>query len=980
VRVPRASLAKSASVLVCATLGLTGLTALGTSAPAVAAGTAQPTVVNAKPAAYTPNVNNGVVYAIGQTGSTVVLGGSFTSISPHGSTATTTVTDIAAFTAGTGALVSGFAPTLDGTVNTIIAGPTPGTVYVGGAFKTVDGVSTRLALLNAATGAIVAGWTSPKIDGAVNTLVLADGQLFVGGEFDAAGGAARGGLATLNPTTGALTKYSTLSFTGHHNYGVNCSGNGCADGGVGVTSMDVTAAGTRLVAIGNFTSVSGSARDQVAMLDLSATTAVVDPTWNTDGFTSACADNAFDSYVRAVQFSPDGSYFVIADTGAGGTGAKNSDGTRAICDSVSRFETGATGADIQPTWVDWTGNDSFWSVAVTGSAIYLGGHERWLNNSDASDTAGPGSVPRPGVAAVDPQNGLPLAWNPGRAPRGAGAYALLATADGLYVGSDTDYIGPYLYQHDKIAFFPAAGGETLPANTTGSLPGDIYQFGTAANPSGVHALAWDGTSAPTTVAATVTGFSNATVRGAFEVNGTLYYASTDGNFYAAPFAGTNVGTPVAIDPYDDPTWSTVVTGNAGGGTYRGVKSSFYSELGALTSMFYSNGRVYYTLSGQTAMHWRYFETDDGVMGADEFTTTDTNNWSNVAGAFLSGTTLYYSTAAGTLMSIPFTGGEPAGTPTVANTAINWASHGDVLISSSQVAPNQPPVAAFTATCTTTAAPCAIDGSASHDPDGTLVSYAWTWGDGSATQTTTTPTTTHTYATAGTYTVGLTVTDNDGATNTVSHAVTVTSPNAAPISFRAAATYDGNAATGHVTVPAAVQAGDELLLFATDAGGAPTAPTGWTSVGATTASLSTAVFSKTATTTDPGSTVTVTFPAVVKASLTLAAYAGAGNPVETENSATNSSSVTHVSPTVIGLATGSWGLTFWTDKSSTTSAWTAPNTVTTRSSVYGTGGGAVSALLTDSGAPTTGTYGGLTATTNVASGTATSWTIALAPTT
>jgi hypothetical protein len=232
------------------------------------------------------------------------------------------------------------------------------------------------------------------------------------------------------------------------------------------------------------------------MVDLSATTAVVDPSWNTDGFTSGCASGSFDSYIRDVQFSPDGSYFAIADTGAGGTGAKNIDGTKAICDAVARFETNSSGQDIQPTWVDWTGNDSFWSVAVTGSAIYVGGHERWLNNSAGSDAPGEGATPRPGMAAVDPQNGLPLAWNPGRNPRGQGAFALLATSDGLYVGSDTDWIGDFLYQRDKVAFFPLAGGETLPTNTTGSLPGTVYRFGPRASTSTVSGVSWDGTTAP----------------------------------------------------------------------------------------------------------------------------------------------------------------------------------------------------------------------------------------------------------------------------------------------------------------------------------------------------------------------------------------------------------------------------------------------------------------------------------------------------
>ena len=40
--------------------------------------------------------------------------------------------------------------------------------------------------------------------------------------------------------------------------------------------------------------------------------------------------------------------------------------------------------------------------------------------------------------ALDPASGTPISWNPGRNPRGAAVYDMLGTADGLWLGSDTE--------------------------------------------------------------------------------------------------------------------------------------------------------------------------------------------------------------------------------------------------------------------------------------------------------------------------------------------------------------------------------------------------------------------------------------------------------------------------------------------------------------------------------------------------------------
>ncbi len=67
---------------------------------------------------------------------------------------------------------------------------------------------------------------------------------------------------------------------------------------------------------------------------------------------------------------------------------------------------------------------------------------------------------------------------------------------------------------------------------------------------------------------------------------------------------------------------------------------------------------------------------------------------------------------------------------------------------------------------------------SSDSDGTIASRSWNFGD-STTSTATNPS--KTYSTAGTYNVVLTVTDNGGATNSITRAVTVsTAANVAPV--------------------------------------------------------------------------------------------------------------------------------------------------------------------------------------------------------
>ncbi|MBE1589456.1 delta-60 repeat domain-containing protein [Nonomuraea angiospora] len=398
-------------------LARVALAALIASAP-----TAHFRVVSADPVDSTPHVLDGIVNAITVVGDTVVVGGSFSEVSDAARTTAYPRSNLFAYSLTTGRVLPDFAPVVPGPVYGLAAGD-QGTVYVGGEFIGVnDSPARSLARLKLSDGSLVTGF-APRIGGGmVSTLARQGSKLYVGGDFTSP----RTALARIDATTGAADPA----------FGITPGGSLTPS----VKVYAIAATRYRLLVDGSFTTLDGRSRPQLGLIDISGPTARLAP-WRTEAYARPCM-SAFPSYVRGLDFSPDGRYFAVVTTG----GPKGG-----MCDTAARFETYTKGATIKPTWVNATGGDSLYAVSVTGAAVYVGGHQRWLNNPQGRDSAGPGAVSRPGIGAIHPTTGMALSWNPTR-ERGIGVKAFYAHRSGLLVGSDTTRLGREY--HARIGMFP----------------------------------------------------------------------------------------------------------------------------------------------------------------------------------------------------------------------------------------------------------------------------------------------------------------------------------------------------------------------------------------------------------------------------------------------------------------------------------------------------------------------------------------------
>lgn len=623
--------------------GAAALTASLVLAPTVssASGENHDAPSSTNPADWTPDIldltntrkhiDNPRVYQTATVGGTTIAVGDFTHVLPRGATTPIEREDVVAFDengvkdtfdvdfGGTNPKAFDIVPADDGT-----------SVYIAGKFTDWNGVSgtKNIVKVDVATGIAERESSEPGTDfrsrgynSAIRDIKLVNGRLFVAGDFTKFGGQPRSLLVEIDPESGFDTNRITgLTFAGQQN-----------GGKTRIVDFSTTPDGSSLVAIGNFRTVNGESRPQIAIIDTSGEQAVLD-TWATQGFAKTCS-RSFDTYMYDVDVSPDGSYFAVGTTGAysGGPGANS------LCDAISRWETGRHGAGQLPTWVEYTGGDTVTAVEAANDFMYVGGHFRWMNNPFCADRLCAGGIKRQGLAALDARNGLPLSWDP-RRQRGWGVWGFRISDQGLWLGDDSDRIGGET--RSRLALLPLDPSNSLPAEETGTLVGggQVYLLG---EDGSADVVAFDGTTASAPAPADVRNLGSATTapRGAFMVDDKIYIGTQDGKLYRQLWKNWGVTTAKEMNLNN--------------------LSPFIAELPNMRSMFYDSttARLYYTIEGDNTLHYRHFLPENDLVGSLHFTVpSGAVNWGDVRGAFLADGTLYVTMSTGDLHAIAWDGG------------------------------------------------------------------------------------------------------------------------------------------------------------------------------------------------------------------------------------------------------------------------------------------------------------------------------------
>ena len=402
-----------------------------------------------------PVVVDGAVLSFSVIGDRAFVGGTFTQVRQQNGT----LLDqpyLFAYFLSSGAVDTGFRPQISGGEVLDLEPATGGAgLYAGGAFNSVNGATKRrIVRLN------LDGTTNTAFDAApnsrVNNIAVTGSRMFIGGQFSQVGGVARGLLAEVNPTTGALVTAFDFSL----------SGSVAAGGFVQTQAVEASPDGTRLLVAHNATTIKGQERIGIAVIDLGAGAAASTP----NSFYTNLWKDALPSVGGVVRITDAewgaNTWFVVAN-GGGDRPATN--------DTVIRFDTGQPGPR-DPRWVTRQFDTSFSVTVGADGTVYAGGHFRyteapgstqpWPGETDinygfgqedggARVLGGDEVVGRMQLAALDPTTGTARNWYTVADGRN-GVTALKVTGNRLLVGHDGGRVGEQASgRHGAVPIFNA---------------------------------------------------------------------------------------------------------------------------------------------------------------------------------------------------------------------------------------------------------------------------------------------------------------------------------------------------------------------------------------------------------------------------------------------------------------------------------------------------------------------------------------------
>ena len=357
------------------------------------------------------------VRQIVQCGGTMYAVGRFTQVKNGGSNALIARNNAFAFSATAPYRVTGWNPNVNGQVETVECG-TDGAILLGGQFTRAGGATVRnLAKVNASTGAAMAFAQGPSA--IVHHIEVVLGHLLVGGSFP-------GYLKSVSPVTGQSDGYGMPTIAGTYQFP------GVAAHRTQIYNMSVRFDELAVLMTGVFTSVNGQRHEQIFRLNMTRG-AATPSAWEPTELRTHCA-TVQPFYARDAAYAPDGKTIYAATTGFKPYNLGKNVPRSGPCDAVIAWQALNQAPFSGHNWINYTGCDSLYSVAVDATTVFAGGHQRWASNPNGCDRAGPGAIAQPGLGEFDVRTGAHQT-GPNRG-RGLGAKDLLLTSAGLWIASD----------------------------------------------------------------------------------------------------------------------------------------------------------------------------------------------------------------------------------------------------------------------------------------------------------------------------------------------------------------------------------------------------------------------------------------------------------------------------------------------------------------------------------------------------------------